>query len=165
MAQKIILEIRAGTGGDEAALFVADLAKMYQKYADKRKWKCVVKNMASNELGGYKTFVAKLTGEGVYDALRFESGVHRVQRVPHTEKSGRIHTSTASVAVLPFVETREVDINPQDLDISFFRSSGPGGQHVNKVETGVRIQHVPTGVVAASQSERSPARNRSHAMT
>ncbi len=165
MAQKIILEIRAGTGGDEAALFAADLAKMYQKYADKRKWKFVVKNMTPNELGGYKTFVAKLTGEGVYDALQFESGVHRVQRVPHTEKSGRIHTSTASVAVLPFVETREVDINPQDLDISFFRSSGPGGQHVNKVETGVRIQHVPTGVVAASQSERSQARNREHAMT
>ncbi|HDY73267.1 MAG TPA: PCRF domain-containing protein [Candidatus Jorgensenbacteria bacterium] len=165
MTQKIILEIRAGTGGDEAALFAADLAKMYQKYADKRKWKFVVKNTTLNELGGYKTFVAKLTGEGIYDALQFESGVHRVQRVPHTEKSGRIHTSTASVAVLPFVETREMDINPQDLDISFFRSSGPGGQHVNKVETGVRIQHVPTGVVAASQSERSQARNRECAMT
>ena len=165
MKQKIILEIRAGTGGNEAALFAADLARMYQRYAEKQRWTFKVVDRTASELGGYKTFVTEIQGDGAYDNLQHESGVHRVQRIPETEKSGRIHTSTASVAVLPVVESSAVDINPQDLDISFFRSSGPGGQHVNKVETGVRIQHVPTGVTVASQSERSQARNREHAMT
>ncbi len=161
---KIILEIRAGTGGEEASLFAGDLARMYQKYAVGRKWRFTVLDSSASSLRGYKTFVAEIAGEGVYNALKNESGVHRVQRIPETEKSGRIHTSTASVAVLPAVEPKEVQIKPDELEVSFFRSSGPGGQNVNKVETAVRIRHIPTGVTVSSQAGRSQSANREQAM-
>jgi len=157
MVKKIILEIRAGAGGDEAAIFAGELARMYQRYAQQRGWGFVI-------LDDGKTFVSRISGEGVYDDLWQESGVHRVQRVPTTEKSGRVHTSTASVAVLPEVTSAEVQISSQDLEISFFRSSGPGGQNVNKVETAVRILHKPTGIIVAAQAERSQQRNRELAM-
>lgn len=162
---KIILEVRAGTGGDEASLFAGDLVRMYQKYVAKRGWRFTVLDSSKSSLRGYKTFVAEVGGEGVYDALKNESGVHRVQRIPETEKSGRIHTSTASVAVLPVVEPKEMQIKPDELEISFFRSSGPGGQNVNKVETAVRIRHIPTGVTVASQAGRSQSANREQAMS
>lgn len=155
--QKIILEIRAGTGGDEAVLFAADLARMYQKYAAKRGWRFFVVDSG-------KTFVARLEGKNVYQELKREAGVHRVQRIPKTEKSGRIHTSTATVAVLPEVEPKEVAVNPNDLEATFSRAGGPGGQNVNKVETAVRILHKPTGIVAASRAERSQHANRETAM-
>jgi len=162
---KIILEVRAGAGGDEASIFAADLVGMYQRYAQKKGWKFLELDSSQSSLGGYKTFVGSLSGEGVYRALKNESGVHRVQRIPATEKNGRVHTSTASVAILPFVEQSTVSINPADLEISFFRSSGPGGQNVNKVETAVRIVHKPTGIVVSSQSERAQNANREHAMS
>lgn len=162
--KKIILEIRAGAGGDEASLFAGDLARMYQKYAAKRNWRFSVLDASESGANGYKTFVAELSGEGVYDAFRHESGVHRVQRVPSTERQGRIHTSTASVAVLPIVEAKEVDIKDSDLEVTFSRSGGPGGQNVNKVETAVRILHKPTGIVVSSREERSQHANRERAM-
>lgn len=161
---KAILEIRAGAGGDEAAIFAGNLVRMYQRYAETKGWKFIVLDLNQTSLDGYKNFIAQIQGEGVYNALKQESGVHRVQRIPKTEKSGRIHTSTASVAIMPVVEPKEVQINPSDIEISFFRSSGPGGQNVNKVETAVRLFHKPTGIVVSSQAGRSQQNNRESAM-
>ena len=155
MSNKIILEIRAGAGGDEAAIFAGDLGRMYQRYAANRGWKFSILDSNLGTIGGYKTLIAEAEGENIYDALKHESGVHRVQRIPKTEKSGRVHTSTASVAILPIVEAKEVQINQGDLEITFSRAGGPGGQNVNKVETAVRILHKPTGIVVGSREERS----------
>ena len=159
-----ILEIRAGAGGDEAALFAANLFRMYSNFAQKSGWRTALLHESQSELGGYKEIVAEITGKGVYDTLKYESGVHRIQRVPATEKSGRIHTSTASVAILPVAEEKEVDIKDADIEITFSRAGGPGGQNVNKVETAVRILHKPTGIVISSREERSQLKNRERAM-
>ena len=160
---KIIVEIRAGAGGDEASIFAGDLARMYQRYAAKRAWSFSILDSSENNQG-YKSLTAEVRGEGCYEALKHESGVHRVQRIPKTEKAGRVHTSTASVAILPIVEAREVNISPNDLEVTFSRAGGPGGQNVNKVETAVRILHKPTGIDVASREERSQYANREKAM-
>lgn len=162
--QTVILEIRAGTGGDEAALFAGDLARMYQKYALKRAWRCTMLDASETALNGYKTFTARVSGPGVYEALKNESGVHRVQRIPTTERAGRVHTSTASVAVLPEVEPKQLVLNPNDLEVTFSRAGGPGGQNVNKVETAVRVLHKPSGIVVSSRAERSQHANREAAL-
>ncbi len=162
--KKIILEVRAGAGGDEAGLFAGDLVNMYRRYAEHRGWKFSILDASENPSGGFKTLVGEISGEGAYDEMKHESGVHRVQRVPKTERQGRIHTSTASVAVLPYVEPTEVRLNEGDLEITFSRAGGPGGQNVNKVETAVRILHKPTGIVVSSREERSQHANRERAM-
>ena len=164
-SQGIILEVRAGVGGGEAALFAKNLFEMYQRFAAKRGWRMAILDESKSDLGGYKEMTAEIHGEGAYETLRWESGVHRVQRIPETEKSGRIHTSTASVAILPQAKETDIEVRPQDIKIEFFRSSGPGGQNVNKVETAVRIYHLPTGLIVTSQESRSQQKNREQAMT
>ena len=165
MQSSVILEIRAGAGGDEAALFASNLYKMYSKYAVLQEWQVKILDSNRTDLGGIKQITFEIKGEDVFSKLKYEAGVHRVQRIPETEKSGRIHTSTASVAVLPKPKTAEINIRPDEIKTDYFRSSGPGGQNVNKRETAVRITHLPTGIVVSSQTERNQLLNKDNALT
>ena len=161
----IIIEIRAGTGGEEAAIFAADLLKMYSKYATSQSWKQKILDSRPTSIGGFKQIIFEVQNKNVFDLLKYEGGVHRVQRIPKTEKSGRIHTSTATVAVLPKPKSTEIKIRPDELKIDFYRSSGPGGQYVNKRETAVRLTHLPTGLIVTSQTERNQLQNKENALS